>query len=75
MMKMNLKQVWMSIWKWKPSLTERRTKKMMEKYFALKYYEEVAGNIISAVVVIGIVIFPIACVVFDVIKKWWKGEE
>ena len=48
---------------------------MMEKYFALKYYEEVAGNIISAVVVIGIVIFPIACVVFDVIKKWWKGEE
>lgn len=47
---------------------------MMEQYFALKYYEEVAGWIITAVLVVGIIILPFACVVFDKIKKWWKGE-
>lgn len=48
---------------------------MMEQYFALKYYEEVAGWIITAVLVVGMVIIPFACVVFDAIRKWWKGEK
>lgn len=47
---------------------------MMEQYFALKYYEEIAGWIISAVLVVGVIILPIAWVVFDKIKEWWKGE-
>lgn len=47
---------------------------MMEQYFALKYYEEVAGWIIIGTLVVGIIIIPIACAVFDAIKKWWKGE-
>ena len=47
---------------------------MMEQYFALKYYEEIAGHIISAVFVIGIIILPFAWVAFAAIKKWWKGE-
>lgn len=47
---------------------------MMEQYFALKYYEEVVGWIITGILVIGIIVIPIACVIFDTIKKWWKGE-
>ncbi len=47
---------------------------MMEQYFAFKYYEEVVGLIISAVLVVGVIILPIAWVIFDKIKEWWKGE-
>lgn len=47
---------------------------MMEQYFALKYYEEIAGWIISAVLVVGVIILPIVWVVFDKIKEWWRGE-
>ncbi len=47
---------------------------MIDKYFALKYYEEIAGYIISAVLIIGIIILPFAWAVFDKIKEWWKGE-
>ena len=47
---------------------------MMEQYFALKYYEEVIGWIISAVLVVGIIILPFAWTAFEAIKKWWKGE-
>ena len=47
---------------------------MMEQYFELKYYEEVAGWIISAVLVVGIIVLPFAWTAFDAIRKWWKGE-
>ena len=47
---------------------------MMEQYFALKYYEEVAGWIITGILIVGIIVIPIVCVIFDAIKKWWKGE-
>jgi len=47
----------------------------MEQYFALKYYEEVAGWIITGVLVVGIVVFPFAWAAFDAIKKWWRGDK
>lgn len=46
----------------------------MEQYFALKYYEEIAGWIIMAVLAVGVIIIPFACVILDAIKKWWRGE-
>lgn len=32
----------------------------MERYFEFKYYEEVIGCIISAVLVVGIIVLPLA---------------
>lgn len=48
---------------------------MMEQYFALKYYEEMAGYIIVGILIIGIIIIPIVWTAFDAIRKWWRGEK
>ena len=46
----------------------------MERYFEFKYYEEIVGYIIGAVILIGAIAIPLICTAFDAFKKWWKGE-
>lgn len=48
---------------------------MMEQYFALKYYEEVAGYVIMAVILAGCIIIPFGCAIVSKFKEWWNGDK
>lgn len=48
---------------------------MMEQYFALKYYEEVAGWVctaVAALIILGGLFIP---ALVSTIKEWWEGRK